>query len=78
MSVTFVPKRVRKSASSNAESPPPTTTIVLLLEERAVARRARRDAAALEALLRLEPEPARAGAGRDDDGLRAVHVLVDR
>ena len=26
-SVTFVPKRVRKSASSKAESPPPTTTI---------------------------------------------------
>ena len=76
-SVTFVPKRVRKSASSNAVSPPPTTTIVLLLEERAVAGRARGDAAALEALLGLEPEPARACAGRDDHRLRAVLVVVD-
>ena len=76
-SVTFVPKRVRNSASSNAESPPPTTTIVLLLEERAVAGRAGRDAAALQALLRLEPEPARARAGRDDHGLRPVLVAAD-
>ena len=32
-SVTFVPKRVRKSASSNAESPPPTTTISFSLKK---------------------------------------------
>ena len=32
-SVTLVPKRVRKSASSNAESPPPTTTIVFSLKK---------------------------------------------
>ena len=76
-SVTLVRERVRKSASSIAESPPPTTTIVLVAEERAVAGRAGGDAAALQALLGLEPEPARGGAGGDDHRLGAVLVVAD-
>jgi len=50
---------------------------VLFLEERAVAGRASRHAAALEALLGVDAEPARAGPGRDDHRVRAVLVLVD-
>ena len=46
-------------------------------EERAVAGRAGGDAAPLEALLGLEPEPARGRAGRDDHGLGAVLVVAD-
>ena len=68
---------VRKSASSNAESPPPTTYDVLLAEERRVTGRAGRDAASLVLLLRLDPEPAGARAGGDDDGPRAVLVVAD-
>src|SRR5262249_3950639 len=50
---------------------------VLLAEEGAVAGCAGRYAAALQTLLGLEPEPARAGAGRDDDRPGAVLVVVD-
>ena len=60
-----------------AESPPPTTTTSLLAEERRVADRAVRDAAALQALLGLEPELARGRAGGDDHRLGAVLVVAD-
>ena len=50
---------------------------VLLAEERRVTGRAGRDAAALVLLLRLDPEPARARAGGDDHGPRAVLVVAD-
>ena len=50
---------------------------LLVLEERAVAGGARRDAAALVGLLAGEPEPARARAGGDDHGLRAVLGVLD-
>ena len=46
-------------------------------EERAVAGRAGGDAAPLEALLGLEPEPARGRAGGDDHGLGEVLVVPD-
>ena len=49
----------------------------LVAEERGVARRAVRDAAALEAQLRLEPELAGARAGRDDDAVGLVLVVAD-
>src|SRR6478735_10201525 len=50
---------------------------VLVPEERAVARRARRHAASLEALFRVEAEPTRARAGGDDDGAGAVLLVFD-
>ena len=50
----------------------------LVAEEGAVAGRAGGDAAPLQALLGLEPEPACARAGRDDHRLRAVLVLARR
>ena len=68
---------VRKSASSIAESPPPTTHDLAVAEERAVAGGAVRDAAAVQRALGLEPELARARAGGDDHGLRAVLVVAD-
>ena len=49
----------------------------LVAEERGVAGGAVRDAAALEAQLRLEPELARARAGRDDDAVGQVLVVAD-
>ena len=50
---------------------------VLVAEEGAVACCARRDAAALEPLLGVEPEPARARAGGDDHGPRGVLRVLD-
>jgi hypothetical protein len=50
---------------------------VLVPEERAVARCARRHTAPLEALFRLEPEPAGARAGGDDDRAGAVLLTLD-
>src|SRR5207244_8480625 len=50
---------------------------VLVPEERAVARCARRHAAALQPLLRIEPEPAGTRAGCDDDGVGAVFLVLD-
>ena len=67
-----MPKRVRKVASSTAESPPPTTAMCLVAEEEAVAGRAPRDAAPGELLLARQAELAVAGAGRQDHGARGV------
>src|SRR3954447_24087490 len=50
---------------------------VAVTEERRVAGRAGRDAAALVLLLRLDPEPAGACAGRHDHGARPVLVVAD-
>ena len=70
-------ERVRKIASSIAESPPPTTTMSLLAEEGAVAGRAVVTPRPCSALLGREPELAGARAGRDDDRLGAVLVVPD-
>ena len=51
---------------------------MLFAKERAVARRARRDATPAQILFARNIQPTRARAGRDDDGLGAVFVLVRR
>ena len=50
---------------------------VLVAEERAVTSRARRHAAPLQPIFRLEPEPAGARARRDDDRAGAALLALD-
>ena len=77
MSVTLVAKRVRKRASSMAESPPPMTAISLPEREEAVAGGAGADAVADQRLLGWQVEPARAGAGGDDEGAGVDRLVAD-
>ena len=69
---TFVAKRVRYSASSNAVSPPPTTAISRSRKKNPSHVAQARHAAPAKAGLALEVEPERRGSGRDDDGLAPV------
>ena len=62
----FAAKRVRKLASSMAESPPPITMIFLPRVEEAVAGGAGADAVANQLLLVRQAQPAR-GRARSDD-----------
>ena len=78
MSVTLVAKRVRKSASSMAESPPPMTAISLPRGEEAVAGGAGADAVADEGLLGGQAEPAGGGAGGDDERAGVDDLAVPR
>ena len=66
MSVTFVAKRVRKLASSSAESPPPTTAIGRSRKKKPSHVAHGRHAVAEQALLGFEAEHPRGRAGGDD------------
>ena len=71
--VTFEANRVRKVASSTAESPPPTTAMCLVAEEEAVAGRAPGHAAAGELVLARQAQlPVARAHGQDTE--RAVWV----
>ena len=60
-----------------AESPPPMTAISMPREEEAVAGGAGADAVADERLLGGKAEPARGGAGGDDERAGEDDVAVD-
>ena len=75
MTVTLSANRVRKRASSRAESPPPTTAI-FLPEEETVAGGAGGDAVAQQPLLVGEVEHQGLGPGGDDQCVGGVGRLV--
>src|SRR3981081_4427479 len=73
ITVTLLPKRVRKIASSIAESPPPTTTMCFS-RKNAPSQVAQVDTPRPRSRAR-GPHPARAPPGRDDDAGGRVRVL---
>ena len=75
--VTLAAKRVEEGRLLHGRVAAADHDDVLVGEEGGVTGRAVRDAAALQLPLRLEPELAGGGAGRDDHGLGAVLVVAD-
>ena len=75
--VTLSANFVRKIASSIAESPPPTTTTFLLRKKAASQTAQYETPRPWSSALGLEPELARARAGRDDHRTREVLVVAD-
>jgi hypothetical protein len=79
-SVTFEANRLRKIASSIAESPPPTTAISLSRKKEAVASGAARHAVADQRLFARQAQPARARTGGDNQRARmdlAIEYAAD-